>query len=255
MERNIFVVKWGSKFTSEHVNRVHRMCKRNITEPFNFYCYTEDSSGVDDDINIVALDETLDLKAWWWKLTLFKQNNMSSGINLFFDLDVVIQNNIDHFFDLAQSNKIVLLSPLDQDDTDQNTFADRPDSIYFTQGHYNSSIMIWYNNENQDIFEKFYSLKNVYTNLFHGIDEFLSHEISSIRFVDIGKENYYHRGRRRTEVLEDETIVSKIKIYQDTERFPSGGSLEVYFNKNKPVCIFNSCHEDIFYRGMERYLV
>ena len=109
LEYNVIVVKWGDKFTSEHVNRLYRMAKRNITLPFNFYCYTEDSSGIYDEVNIVPLDTSLDLEKWWWKLTLFKQNNLGNGVNLFFDLDVVIQSNIDHFFKKAIHNKIIII--------------------------------------------------------------------------------------------------------------------------------------------------
>ena len=86
LEHNVVCVKWGDKFTAEHVNRLYRMVERNITLPFNFYCYTEDSEGVDERISIVSLDTRLDLKAWWWKLTMFKQNDYD-GVNLYLDLD------------------------------------------------------------------------------------------------------------------------------------------------------------------------
>jgi hypothetical protein len=142
LEYNVIVVKWGNKFTSEHVNRLYRMAKRNITLPFNFYCYTEDPTGIYDEVNIIPLDETLNLEKWWWKLTLFKANNLGNGINLFLDLDVVIQNNIDYFFTKAVHDKIVII---DHEKTEiyLNDIDPRTDP------YYNSSIMIWYNNENK----------------------------------------------------------------------------------------------------------
>jgi hypothetical protein len=111
LEYNVICVKWGDKFSPEHVNRLYRMAKKNISLPFNFYCWTEDATGLYDEINIVPLDETLDLKAWWWKLTLFKENELN-GVNLFLDLDVVIQNNIDHLFDIAEHNKLTLIDQI-----------------------------------------------------------------------------------------------------------------------------------------------
>jgi hypothetical protein len=47
---------------------------------------------------------------------------------------------------------------------------------------YNSSIMIWYANENQDLYKTFVSNINLYTNLYHGIDRFFTYEI---KFLDL----------------------------------------------------------------------
>lgn len=254
LEYNVIVLKWGDKFTPEHVNRIYRMAKRNLTLPFNFYCYTENSKGIYDEINIVPLDESLDLKAWWWKLTLFKENNLPNGINLFLDLDVVIQNNIDHLFEKAEHNKLTLI--------DQFTFTSDPESYFskyegpipFSQRpYYNSSIMIWYNNENQDFFDIFIKNYKVYFNLYHGIDGFLSHEICPSRFLDIGTENYYYRTKLRIgETFEKH---HDIIIDKPTERYQLKGRLRANFDPEIPICIFNQSHEDIFYRGMEKYLL
>jgi hypothetical protein len=180
LEYNLVCVKWGDKFSPEHVNRLYRMAKKNISLPFNFYCWTEDPTGLYDEINIVPLDETLDLKAWWWKLTLFKENNLK-GINLFLDLDVVIQNNIDHLFDIAKHDKLTLIDRSIEDYFENLTYEKDHDEqryLHVTSSVYNSSIMIWYANENQDLYKTFVSNTNLYTNLYHGIDRFFTYEIN-----------------------------------------------------------------------------
>jgi hypothetical protein len=190
LEYNLVCVKWGDKFSPEHVNRLYRMAKKNISLPFNFYCWTEDPTGLYDEINIVSLDETLDLKAWWWKLTLFKESNLK-GINLFLDLDVVIQSNIDHLFDIAKHDKLTLIDRSIEDIIEANI----ANELKETTSVYNSSIMIWYANENQDLYKTFVSNTNLYTNLYHGIDRFFTYEINSSKFIGIDESIYYYRNQ------------------------------------------------------------
>jgi hypothetical protein len=217
------------------------MAKRNITLPFNFYCYTEDPTGIHDEVNIVPLDMSLGLEKWWWKLTLFKQNKLDIGINLYLDLDVVIQNNIDHFFEKATHNKLILISP-DYDEILWNNSAIN-NFLSYTFPFYNSSIMIWYNNENSRIFEKFIDKSNHYQNFYLGIDRFLSYEFSQSNFIDVGRNEYYYRNKSRPyENIKD----FDVSIINDTK---------VFYNSKRPICVFNGCHEDVFYQGMENFLL
>jgi hypothetical protein len=239
LEYNVIVVKWGNKFTFEHVNRLYRMAKRNITLPFNFYCYTEDPTGIYNEVNIIPLDTVLRLEKWWWKTTLFQKNN-KKGINLYLDLDVIIQSNIDHFFNKAIHDKLVLICP--NYDEIGWTRSSNDMSIY-TFPFYNSSIMIWYNNENSKIYEKFITRSDYYQNLYLGMDRFLSYEIDQKYFLDIGRTEHYSR--------------CKIRPYEDLSEFniKKINGIEIFYNSNRPVCVFNGCHEDIFYQGMEKFLL
>jgi hypothetical protein len=246
LEYNVIVVKWGNKFTSEHVNRLYRMAKRNITLPFNFYCYTEDPTGIYDNVNIIPLDKTLTLEKWWWKLTLFKTNNLGNGINLFLDLDVVIQSNIDYFFTKAIHGKIVII---DHEKTEIHLNDIDPP----TDPYYNSSIMIWYNNENKEIYEKFIKNYKLYTKIYHGIDRFLSYEIPTLKFSGLNNSDFYYRIIKRENETHKQSYY--IRLYKPTERFPKPGRIEVFFNNNIPICVFNGCHEDVFYQGMENFLL
>lgn len=252
LEYNVIVVKWGDKFTSEHVNRLYRMAKRNITLPFNFYCHTEDPTDIYDEVNIVPLDTSLELEKWWWKLTLFKKNNLGKGVNLFLDLDVVIQKNIDHLFLKAKSHKISLIHYND-DWTDQ--IYDNADSL--TLPGINSSIMIWYNNENTHVYEKFIEADRHYQNFYLGIDRFFTYEIGQKYFTDVGEEEYYQRmGLERSKSLESiqSQSIKFPKIDSNGKRIGSQ-TIRVFFDPDKPICVFNGCHEDVFYQGMEKFLL
>ncbi len=100
---NVICMKWGDKFPPLYVNRLYAMVNKNLTIPFRFVCFTENSDGIRKEVEIKPLPE-LDLPAniperGWRKLTVFaKDFGNLSGTTLFLDLDVVIVDNIDELF-------------------------------------------------------------------------------------------------------------------------------------------------------------
>lgn len=225
-------VKWGTKFSANHVNRLYRMARRNISLPFTFYCYTEDAEGIHPDIEIIPLDLSLNLETWWWKMTLFKENNLS-GVNIFFDLDVVIQNNIDNLFDKAVPDKLTLI--------DRSVF----DTIY--QYMYNSSIMVWYNNNLTSLYNTFIERSTYFTKVYSGIDRFFTSEVCPDQFKDIGIDVYYFRRE-----------VTDLFTYSADQQYSivnGSQSYRVFHNKEKQICVFNSCHEEHFYENMQIYFL
>ena len=100
---NVICMKWGDKFPAEYVNRLYGMVSRNLSMPFRFVCFTENSDNIRQEVEIQPLPE-LDLPAnaperGWRKLTVFRENfGGLTGKTLFLDLDVVIVGNLDDFF-------------------------------------------------------------------------------------------------------------------------------------------------------------
>ena len=47
---NIICMKWGDKFPAIYVNRLYGMIDRNITIPFNLYCFTDNGIGIRDEV-------------------------------------------------------------------------------------------------------------------------------------------------------------------------------------------------------------
>jgi len=96
-------MKWGDKFPADYVNRLYGMVKRNLSGEFRFVCFTENSEGIRNEVEIQGLPE-LDLppdspERGWRKLSVFKKDfGGLSGTTLFLDLDVVIVGNLDAFF-------------------------------------------------------------------------------------------------------------------------------------------------------------
>jgi len=96
-------MKWGDKFSPDYVNKLYAMVARNLTLPFRFVCFTENTENIRSEVEIKPLPE-LDLPSniperGWRKLTVFAKNfGGLSGKTLFLDLDVVIVHNINDFF-------------------------------------------------------------------------------------------------------------------------------------------------------------
>ncbi len=100
---NVICMKWGTKYGSHYVNTLYSMVKRHLNRPFRFVCLTDDHSGLAEGIEffpLINLDIPNGPERGWDKLTTFAAPLYDlTGSALFLDLDVVIVDNIDCFFD------------------------------------------------------------------------------------------------------------------------------------------------------------
>lgn len=103
-ERVILCMKWGRKYGPEYVNRLYAMVARYLHGPFRFVCLTDQNEGVRAEVECLPIPD-LALPAGipergWKKLATFEANLYGlQGIALFLDLDVVIVDDIDCFFE------------------------------------------------------------------------------------------------------------------------------------------------------------
>ncbi len=98
MQNWIICLKHGDKYSSEYVNKLHNMVRRNCTLPFRFGCYTENPKGLDPQIEVFPLPDIGMISGWWYKPYFFNPNIPTQGRILYFDLDVIIFRNIDQLF-------------------------------------------------------------------------------------------------------------------------------------------------------------
>lgn len=176
---NVLCVKHGTKYGSEFVNKLSWMLKRNLTIPYQLYCYTDDPVGIQSDINIIPIPEDNDLEVWWNKLAMFKKGfGGLKGQCLYLDLDVVIQNNIDC---LADYKDFTLIHA----HWKGNITIDKYDMDI------NSSIITWEADSVNHIWEYFEKEKDFYMVKYRGIDRFLYHEGFKFNFFD--RDLFYSR--------------------------------------------------------------
>ena len=127
---NVLCIKWGKKYGPDYVNKLHNMVCRHLHRPFRFVCLTDDAVGIDPAIEVkpiptVGFDEFDQRKPWtfghgWLKLTSFAQPLYDlQGRTLFLDLDIVIVDSLDPFFE--QPGEFVVIKEWDKKDGTGNT--------------------------------------------------------------------------------------------------------------------------------------
>jgi len=97
---NFACVCYGIKYKLEYVQKLYNMVQRHTTIPHKFYCFTDHvnpQQQLTGDI-IIKQFPMFNLQGWWNKMQLFHPDNGLSGDTLYMDLDVVITDNIDCFF-------------------------------------------------------------------------------------------------------------------------------------------------------------
>ncbi len=102
--RNIVCMKWGKKFSPLYVNTLAAMVRRHLDKPYRFVCFTENAEGLDPEIEIrplpnMMLDSRLPERGWR-KLTMLGEKLADlEGQALFLDLDVLILDRLEPFFE------------------------------------------------------------------------------------------------------------------------------------------------------------
>jgi hypothetical protein len=108
---NVICMKWGTKYGPEYVNRLHSMVSRHLSLPFRFVCLTDNSTGFNPGIEsfpLIPLNIPNGPERGWDKLTTFVNPLYDlKGQALFIDLDVVIVDNIDCFFEFEAQFPII----------------------------------------------------------------------------------------------------------------------------------------------------
>ena len=88
-----------SNYDFSWVEKLYSMCERNITYDFSFYCLTNLNFEHDNIINIPILNNN---PSTFDKLQLFRKNVIEDYPTVYFDLDVVITDNIDDLFNIQK---------------------------------------------------------------------------------------------------------------------------------------------------------
>ena len=114
---NVICIKWGTYYGAEDVNKLCAAIKRNTSYDVNFYCFTERTEGLNEDIisrPLPVLNVAPEL--------VFGNHRKASGLcddNLadlhgqrvfFFDLDSLIVGNLDELFDYPQGNEVYAIN-------------------------------------------------------------------------------------------------------------------------------------------------
>ena len=109
---NVICMKWGSLYGPEYVNRLRAGVARHLARPHRFVCFTDDAAGLEPDFEALPLP-ALGLPAGhadrrWQKLSVFRRELADlQGTTLFLDLDLVIVDSLEPFFERPGAFRIV----------------------------------------------------------------------------------------------------------------------------------------------------
>ena len=112
----VLCMKWGKSYGPEYVNRLKNGVARYLSYPHRFICFTDDATGIDSDVEIFALPDLglppqhKDLR--WRKLAILGKDVFGlRGTALFLDLDLVVVDRIEPFFDYP--GKFLIIRDMD----------------------------------------------------------------------------------------------------------------------------------------------
>lgn len=123
------------------------MCRKQITHPFEMFCYTDNHEGITEKVNIIPyVENDFDIVVYN-KLFLFSEQinrQLPPGNRIYFDLDLVIKKNIDDIV-LYRRGDLTLI------DAEWRVKFDYGFPVFHHP--FNSSCMTWSDNSPQKIWE------------------------------------------------------------------------------------------------------
>lgn len=223
-------IKWGNKYTSDYVNNLHGMVKRNYSKRFKFICYTDEPEGINKGITTRPIPnvDPLHPRYWFgkenycWDRAKFLMLNShiwlkTKGPFCYLDLDVVIQNNIDDIEQLAKSPHMIYSNWENPEVTSDRRFLDIRGSLY------NSSVMLWCTDQGEKIYNDVMQHKDVVFKTFYK-----------------GTDNYYPY--REHQVVGDNywsfLPVDWVYSYNRGKQYPDDTTEQLY-RENAKFCLFN----------------
>ena len=114
---NVICIKWGATYPSEDVNKLCRAIKRNTSYDIDFYCFTDDATGLEKDViakPMTHLDVAPEDNKYAYRKEAGLCDDNLGGLNgqrvFFFDLDSLIVGNLDEFFDYPEGDKFYIIN-------------------------------------------------------------------------------------------------------------------------------------------------
>ena len=107
-------MNWGTKYGPRYINQLYGMVSRNLAPDFRFLCFTDSKAGVRPEVECQPLPELpaampVGTTGIWRKSSLWSPALSDlSGSVLFLDLDVVIVDRLEPFFEFGHPEDVIL---------------------------------------------------------------------------------------------------------------------------------------------------
>lgn len=195
---NIVCTKYNNLYDYSFVNRLYGSLKEHTNIDFKFWCQTEDASGIDSNIRIIPLKHVDPQKERYHKISLLR-SELLIGKCVSFDLDIIINRNIDHYLTVESERLLLLYSSFKDPKMIGRSNAGK---TQFKDCVINSSIFSWtaHSDNTKRILEK--HSETPYELYRHSFDRFLFwecvKEIATFKFDDFCSYKYQGFQKEKT---------------------------------------------------------
>lgn len=113
VSRNIICVHVGEKYTNDYVEKLYRSCMRNSTKDFTFTVLHDGKNYnlKENNVKYISVEPMKFLSnhnLWWYKMQAFRSDVAVADQNLLLDLDIVVVNNIDKFWEYNNDKFVII---------------------------------------------------------------------------------------------------------------------------------------------------
>ena len=111
--KQILCIKWGTMYDPEYVNCLYGMISRNLSYPFRLFCMTDNTEGIRSEVECLPLPQLgfevpPGAPGKWPKQALWRRDLFGlQGVALFLDLDSVIVDSIDCYFEYGDREDVI----------------------------------------------------------------------------------------------------------------------------------------------------
>lgn len=226
---NIITLKVGNKYGAEYVNILYKYCKIFCSKKFNFVCFTEKNEDLHENIIVKEIPHKTwiedDIAGWWLKLAIFQPGLFEeNSMNLFLDLDNIICNQIDKFFDILLSENVNNNKKNDENKNKLNIVYSIKDWVWYNKLDgfkiFNTSAITWHGSN--------IKIKKVWNN-------FLKNKNEIYKNFKIEQDYFSYFMRENLEPYPNEWVVSFKECFQEKkEKFTQNTSIVVFHGYPKP---------------------
>jgi len=153
--KTILCVNWGDKYSHKFVEKLKNNVSEKMVEDYNFVCLTDKPSlpyhqkinlGLKHISNKWSSYENG--KFWAWrKMLMFNDEFLGGDEFLYLDLDVIIHQNLDYFFELKMNKPFIVRGWWNDIDISRKNYAK------FQSTPINSSVIRWNRGQLKPIYD------------------------------------------------------------------------------------------------------
>ena len=191
----ILCVKWGNKYGNDYVLNLKSQCDRYSKTPFNFYCLTDNPiNGFDIELPS-HWDEYYNPESnrfWAYrKCYMFNEklfSEMKGQQFLYLDLDILIQNDLDYFFDLRMDRPYIVRGWWNDIENCRRNYGQIKSTPL------NSSIIRWNKGQLKSVYKHIDNNRDVVFFTYSTIDNYFNHHWYNVWDEKVSYFNSYPKG-------------------------------------------------------------